>query len=155
MLNWLLLFKKQVDIMAKESVTSLIKKELGLTKIGGIEKKEEEVIKKDEGKKRKEVEGEKKREKNEEKAVEEVKEKEEKKTEGGKEERKTVGNLTIDQCIKIAKIKSDDLLAKTLKKAVKEVVGACVSMPITIEGKNPKDVLNEIDKGIYDTKLGE
>jgi large subunit ribosomal protein L11 len=33
---------------------------------------------------------------------------------------------------------------------VKEVVGTCVSMGITVEGKEPKDVISEIEKGIHD-----
>ena len=39
-----------------------------------------------------------------------------------------VGNLTIQQVIKIAKMKRQELLAKNLKKAAKEVLGSCVSM---------------------------
>ena len=38
-----------------------------------------------------------------------------------------VGNLTIQQVIKIAKMKRQELLAKSLKKAAKEVLGSCVS----------------------------
>jgi len=68
-------------------------------------------------------------------------------------ERVIVGNLTIDQCIKVAKMKMDSLLAKDMKKAVKEIVASCVSMPITVENKNPKEVLTEIDEGKYDSKI--
>ena len=42
-----------------------------------------------------------------------------------------------------------------LKKAVKEVVASIVSMPLTVEGKNPKEVLKDIDNGKYDTKLND
>ena len=42
------------------------------------------------------------------------------------------------------------LLAKSLKAAVKEIVGTCLSMGVTIEGKSPKAVLREIDEGVYD-----
>jgi len=134
-------------------VSSLIRKELGL-KIIGEEKKEEataapaEEVK--EGKKPEKAElikegspkkeGETSTEVAEEKAVE-------------KKERVIVGNLTIDQCIKITKMKRDTLLAKDIKKAVKEIVSSCVSMPITVEGKNPKEVLKEIDEGKYDNKI--
>jgi large subunit ribosomal protein L11 len=37
--------------------------------------------------------------------------------------------------------------------ATKEVVGTCVSMGLTVEGKDPKTVQKEIDEGIYDDKL--
>jgi len=61
-----------------------------------------------------------------------------------------VGNLTIQQVIKIAKMKRHELLAKSLKKAAKEVLGSCVSMGVTVEGKDPREVQREIDEGKYD-----
>jgi len=61
-----------------------------------------------------------------------------------------VGNLTIQQVIKIAKMKSSELLAKNLKKAAKEILGSCVSMGVTVEGKDPREVQREIDEGKYD-----
>lgn len=66
-----------------------------------------------------------------------------------------VGNLTMKQVLNITKLKQEDLLSKTLKGAVKEVVGSCVSLGVTIEGKEPKDVQKEIDKGLYDEFLNE
>jgi large subunit ribosomal protein L11 len=61
-----------------------------------------------------------------------------------------VGNLTLQQVINIAKIKRPQLLGKTLKKSVKEVLGSCVSMGVTIEGKDPRQVQKEIDEGKYE-----
>ena len=69
------------------------------------------------------------------------------------QERIIVADLTIDQCIKITKMKRDNLLAKDMKKALKEVVATVVSMPLTIEGKSPKEILKEIDEGKYDGKI--
>jgi len=66
-----------------------------------------------------------------------------------------VGNLTIDQVIKIAKIKRDSLLSKTLKMAVKEILGACVTMGVTVEGKDPRDFQREISEGKLDSILKE
>ncbi|MBS7604729.1 MAG: 50S ribosomal protein L11 [Candidatus Bathyarchaeia archaeon] len=66
-----------------------------------------------------------------------------------------VGNLTMNQVVKIAEIKRSKLLAKTLKAAVKEIIGSCVSMGITIDGKDPKIVLREIDEGKYNDLLKE
>ncbi len=62
----------------------------------------------------------------------------------------SVGDLKMDQILKIAKMKQDSLLAKDLKGAVKQIVGAAVSMPVTIEGKKPKDINQEIDEGKWD-----
>lgn len=63
---------------------------------------------------------------------------------------KKVGNLTIQQVVKIANIKRPQLLAKTLKAAVKEILGTCVSMGVTVENKDPRIVQREIDEGKYD-----
>ncbi|MEM4577048.1 MAG: 50S ribosomal protein L11 [Candidatus Nezhaarchaeales archaeon] len=61
-----------------------------------------------------------------------------------------IGNLSIEQVIKVALVKRPDLLAKTLKAATKEVLGTCLSLGITVEGKSPKEVQREIDMGVYD-----
>ncbi len=61
-----------------------------------------------------------------------------------------VGNLDIKTAIKIAKIRYPLSLAKTLKSCLKEVVGTCVSMGVTVNGKDPKEIIKEIDEGIYD-----
>ena len=60
------------------------------------------------------------------------------------------GNLTFEQLIHVTKLKRDELIAKGLKGAVKEVLGSCVSVGLTIEGKEPKEVQKEIDQGSYD-----
>ena len=64
-----------------------------------------------------------------------------------------VGNLSMDQVIKIAKMKYGDLLGKDLKRKVKEVIGSCVSIGVNVEGKSPKEVQKEIDEGKYDSKF--
>jgi large subunit ribosomal protein L11 len=64
-----------------------------------------------------------------------------------------VGNLTIDQVVRIAKMKRPQLLSRTLKSATKEILGVCVSMGVTAEGKDPREVQSEIDQGKYDDKF--
>ncbi len=64
-----------------------------------------------------------------------------------------VGNLTIDQAIKIARMKQQNLLGKTLKQKTKEVIGTCVSVGVRVEGKSPVEVQKDIDAGVYDTKF--
>lgn len=61
-----------------------------------------------------------------------------------------VGNLTMDQVVRIAKMKRPELLARNLKNAAKEVLGACVSMGVTADGKDPREVQKEIDQGKHD-----
>ena|SRR3990172_7870801 len=63
------------------------------------------------------------------------------------------GSLKFEQIVKIAKAKQDDLKTHDLKKAVKQVVATCVSLGLEVEGKNPKEILKEIDKGRWDSKL--
>jgi large subunit ribosomal protein L11 len=142
--------------------SSLIRKELGLKKIAP-EKKEEKSEEAEGEEKKKVVKKEKPVEAENEKKTEEkeeVKKGTEPEAEGGEtsekeepKERVIVGNLTMEQCVKIAKMKRDSLLAKDMKKTVKEIVASCVSMPITVENKNPKEVLKEIDEGKYDSKI--
>jgi large subunit ribosomal protein L11 len=64
-----------------------------------------------------------------------------------------VGSLTIDQIIKIAKLKTN--IPGDLKKRVKQILGTCLSCGVLVENKNPKEVIKEIEGGIYDDKLIE
>ena len=66
-----------------------------------------------------------------------------------------VGNLTMEQVVKIARMKRQDMIASSLKSAAKEVIGTCVTMGITIEGKSPKEVQKEIDNKVYDELFKE
>ena len=66
-----------------------------------------------------------------------------------------VGNLTMEQAVKIAKMKMDSMLSYTLKNATKEVIGTCVSMGITVDGKDPKEVIKLIEEGVYDEYFKE
>ena len=59
------------------------------------------------------------------------------------------GNLTFEQLIKITKLKQNELISKDFEGAVKQMLGSCVSIGITIDGKEPKDVQKDIDKGAY------
>ena len=56
-----------------------------------------------------------------------------------------VGNVSLEQVVKIAKSKMDQMNASTLKAAVKEVVGSCVSIGLTVDGKDPRELVKEID----------
>jgi large subunit ribosomal protein L11 len=64
--------------------------------------------------------------------------------------RTIVGNLTMEQVIKIARAKKQQMLAADLKAAAKEVIGTALSMGVTVEGKDPREVQKEIDEGVYD-----
>ncbi len=64
-----------------------------------------------------------------------------------------VGNLSLSQAIKVANMKTDVMQGKGLKARVLEVVGTCVSMGVTVEGKPAKETAKEIKAGRFDAKL--
>jgi large subunit ribosomal protein L11 len=66
-----------------------------------------------------------------------------------------VGDIKVDVIVRIAKIKRPELLSKTLKGAAKEIMGTCISMGITVEGKDPREVQAEVDEGKFDDMLKE
>ncbi|MEM0146394.1 MAG: 50S ribosomal protein L11 [Conexivisphaerales archaeon] len=63
------------------------------------------------------------------------------------------GNISFDSVVKIAKSKYDNTSAKTLKGAIKMIVGTCASLGIKVENKTPEEVLAEINSGAFDTKV--
>ena len=63
------------------------------------------------------------------------------------------GDLTVDKIVSIAKNKMSGSYAATVRSAVKEVVGSCVSMGVKIEGKDPREFMKEIDAGKWDAKF--
>jgi large subunit ribosomal protein L11 len=63
----------------------------------------------------------------------------------------SIGNLSFEQIVKIAKIKFEDLLVKDLKTAVKVVLGTANSLTgVLVENKRPKEIIKEIDEGKWD-----
>lgn len=58
-----------------------------------------------------------------------------------------VGNLTLDQIKKIAKIKQEETLSYDFISSVKEVLGTCVTIGVTVDGENPKEIQKGIDRG--------
>jgi len=61
-----------------------------------------------------------------------------------------VGDLTVDQAAKVAGMKKDSLLAASLKAAVMEISGTCVSMGVKLDGKPAKEFQAAVAKGDYD-----
>lgn len=64
-----------------------------------------------------------------------------------------VADLRIEQIIKIAKMKEDALLGKTMKEKVKEVMGTCNSMGVMVEGQAAKDAIGQVNDGKFDEKI--
>ena len=70
-------------------------------------------------------------------------------------EKEKVGNLAIEQIIKVAKMKQDSMLVNNLKGAVKSVIGSCNSIGVLVEGKNAKEINEDVDNGNYDKEINE
>lgn len=58
--------------------------------------------------------------------------------------REKAGDLTLEQVRKIAEMKADATLGRSLEEKVREVLGTCVSMGVTVEGKDPRTVQGEL-----------
>lgn len=66
---------------------------------------------------------------------------------------KFVGNLTIKQAMAVAKMKRNNSLSKTLKNGVKEVIGTCSTMGVTVEGMKAKEAIVAINSGKFDSEF--
>ena len=66
-----------------------------------------------------------------------------------------VNDLPIETALKIARMKFDSLLANDYKAGIKEVMGTCVSMGLSVDGKDPRQAQKDVDAGVYDDILAE
>jgi len=57
--------------------------------------------------------------------------------------KQAVGNISFEKLKEIAEMKFRSSKARTLENFIKEVIGTCVSMGISIDGKDPKQFLKE------------
>ena len=64
-----------------------------------------------------------------------------------------IGNLSTEQVVRIAQMKIKDSYAKEVKAALKEVLGTFVSMGVTVDNKDPREVQKEVDQGKHDALL--
>ena len=64
------------------------------------------------------------------------------------------GNISIEQLKRVAEMKLDNLAAYKIKSAVKEVMGVCNSMGVTVEGKPAREAIKDVAEGKYDDLLG-
>jgi large subunit ribosomal protein L11 len=61
----------------------------------------------------------------------------------------SVADLTMDQIKKVAEMKIENLSSHSIKSAMKEIIGTCNSLGITVDGKPAKKVQREIRHGEY------
>ncbi|MCL2141951.1 MAG: 50S ribosomal protein L11 [Methanimicrococcus sp.] len=73
----------------------------------------------------------------------------------GKPNTEKIGNITVQQAAKIARMKKDDILSYDLKAAIKEVTGTGVTVGVTVEGMNIREFQQAIDAGKFDDILSQ
>lgn len=73
--------------------------------------------------------------------------------EKGTGDKTIIGDLTMEQVLKIANIKRRGLLSKTLKNAAREVIGTAGSLGATIDGMPSKEAQLAVASGKYDEIL--
>lgn len=66
-----------------------------------------------------------------------------------------VANVSVEQIIKISKMKRDSFVGASLKSIVKSIAGSCNSMGILIEGKTSDEFKKDADNGKYDNEINE
>jgi large subunit ribosomal protein L11 len=66
---------------------------------------------------------------------------------------KKIGDLAIDDILKIVEAKKDKFLAKTLKAAIKSILGTALSVGLTVEGEDPREIQKKVADGEYDDKI--
>lgn len=64
---------------------------------------------------------------------------------GKKEE--VAGNITLEQLKKVAKAKEASLYGGTTADKVKQIIGTCKSMNITVEGMDAKEFMKKVKSG--------
>lgn len=75
------------------------------------------------------------------------------KEEAGVKGKKTIGNMTVEQALKVCRMKSDSNLANSTKAMLKQIAGTCLSLGVTVDGKNAKQFIAEVTEGKYDSKI--
>lgn len=59
----------------------------------------------------------------------------------GKPKTETIGDVSLAAVRKIAEAKGDDLFGRSIDQKMNQVIGTCVSLGVTVEGEDPREVL--------------
>jgi large subunit ribosomal protein L11 len=60
------------------------------------------------------------------------------------------GNISMESAVKIAKMKIDSSYSHDLRGGVKEIIGSCLSIGLTVEGKPAKQVYSNLSEVEYE-----
>ena len=66
-----------------------------------------------------------------------------------------VGNLSIEDVIKVTKVKYSNMLEKEFKSAVKSVLGTCASIGTFVESKEANELIEDVRIGKFDKEIDE
>ncbi|MHA1590713.1 MAG: 50S ribosomal protein L11 [Candidatus Njordarchaeales archaeon] len=64
----------------------------------------------------------------------------------GQAGKEVIGDLSLEKVVEIAKMKMDSMYVKDLRGAIKSVLGTMVSMGVTCEGKDPREIIRNLDE---------
>ena len=64
-----------------------------------------------------------------------------------------MGNASIEDVIKVTKIKFPDMLQKEFKSAVKSVLGTCKSIGTLVENQEANDISKDVESGKFDSEI--
>jgi large subunit ribosomal protein L11 len=71
----------------------------------------------------------------------------------GEPNKKKVANMSIEQVIKVAKMKQESFFTNNLKSAVKCVIGSANSLGILVEGKTGEELVPKINGGKFKEEI--
>lgn len=74
-------------------------------------------------------------------------------TGSGRPNKLKIGNAPIELVIKVAKIKQKDMLVNDMRAAVISTLGTCHSLGLLVEGKEPRELIQDIKEGKYDGEI--
>ena len=66
-----------------------------------------------------------------------------------------IGNLSIEDVIKVTKVKYSNMLEKDLKAAVKSVLGTCSSIGVLVENTEPNELITQVNEGKFDNEISQ
>lgn len=64
-----------------------------------------------------------------------------------------VADMSMEQIKKIADMKQDNLIGANQKARVLEIAGSCVSVGVSIDGKDPKVFQKDVKAGLYNDQF--
>jgi large subunit ribosomal protein L11 len=64
-----------------------------------------------------------------------------------------MGNASIEDVIKVTKVKYSNMLEKEFKSGVKSVLGTCASIGILVENKEPNELIEDVRLGKFDKEI--